>query len=59
VKPIYGMQSTPADQYVYDHFGGDFTYGAKWKDIGVLILYISLLRVGTFLVLRFVRHINR
>jgi len=59
VKPIYGTQSTPADQYIYDHFGGEFTYGAKWKDIGVLVLYISLLRVGTFLVMKFVRHINR
>jgi ABC-type multidrug transport system ATPase subunit/ABC-type multidrug transport system permease subunit len=59
VKPIYGLQATPADEYIYDHFGGEFTYGAKWKDIWVLILYISLLRVGTFLVMKFVRHINR
>jgi len=59
VQPIYGTDALPAHEYVYQHFGGAFTYGHKWYDLGVLLLYIACLRVGTFLVLTFVRHINR
>lgn len=59
VQPIYGTQTVPAHEYVYQHFGGAFTYDHKWRDVGVLLLYIGCLRVGTFLVLAFVRHINR
>lgn len=59
VQPIYGTETIPASQYIYDHFGGEFTYGAKWKDIGVLCLYICVLRVGTFVVMTYVRHISR
>lgn len=59
VQPIYGTQTVPAHEYVYQHFGGAFTYSHKWRDVGVLLLYIGCLRVGTFLVLAFVRHINR
>jgi ABC-type multidrug transport system permease subunit len=59
VQPIYGTETVPASSYIYEHFGGEFDYDRKWRDIGVLIGYVAILRIGTFVVLSYVRHINR
>lgn len=56
---VYGAKPVPAWTYIYDHFGGEFSYGHVWMDVSVLLGYIVALRVGTFLALSFVRHINR
>lgn len=56
---MYGAKPVPAWTYIYDHFGGEFSYGHVWMDVSVLLGYIVALRVGTFLALSFVRHINR
>lgn len=59
LQPVYGSKPIAADRYVYEHFGGEFTYDHVWFDIGILLAYIVALRIGTFLTLSFVRHINR
>jgi hypothetical protein len=42
-----------------EHFGGYYVYEHRWMDLSVLVCYIVCLRIGTYLTLTFVRHINR
>jgi hypothetical protein len=59
IMPVNGVHTTTVEQWVINRFGGFFSYSHRWIDIAVLLLYILCLRIGTFLALSYVRHINR
>jgi hypothetical protein len=58
ISKISGIQIS-ASEFVLDDFAADYHYSNRWLDVGVLGIWIVVLRIVTYFITLFVNHNKR